>query len=258
MAPLHPEKALMVRKDFAESRAEEHRRLIAALIEACRFCDSPMNRPTIIQTLSQPSYLNVPLAALRPGLTGELDRGDGLIEQRNDFTIFSRFNTNEPSADKAAWILEGLRNSGLCKDPRALTSGLGRRVFCAADFDEALHLSGGSQLEYETQPELEPQPALLEMTRRQFMRKTAGAHLGALFAGLPRAWVGSVYAGDAPETAMLKFGIIALTDCSPIVIASRKGAFQEVRHQLDDRQRRKLGSHPRFVVEWRSPGYSTC
>ena len=31
LAPFHPEKVLLVRKDFAESRPDEHERLIAAL-----------------------------------------------------------------------------------------------------------------------------------------------------------------------------------------------------------------------------------
>jgi nitrate/nitrite transport system substrate-binding protein len=32
---------------------------------------------------------------------------------------------------------------------------------------------------------------------------------------------------DAPETTDLKFGIIALTDCSPLVIAHEKGLFKK-------------------------------
>src|SRR5206468_7390352 len=32
---------------------------------------------------------------------------------------------------------------------------------------------------------------------------------------------------DAPETADMKFGMIALTDCSPIVIAHEKGFFKK-------------------------------
>src|SRR6185312_11758799 len=58
---------------------------------------------------------------------------------------------------------------------------------------------------------------------------TAGKGLGmaALFGGLPRDWVGSVYASDAPETSRMRFGMIALTDCSPIVIAHEKGLFKK-------------------------------
>ncbi len=65
-------------------------------------------------------------------------------------------------------------------------------------------------------------------TRRQFLRRTArSAALAALFAGLPKGWVGSAYASDAPETATMNFGMIALTDCSPIVIAHEKGLFKK-------------------------------
>lgn len=67
-----------------------------------------------------------------------------------------------------------------------------------------------------------------ELSRRQFISRTAkGAGIAALFNGLPTGWVGSVFADDAPEVTDLKFGIIALTDCSPIVIAHEKGLFKK-------------------------------
>ncbi len=66
------------------------------------------------------------------------------------------------------------------------------------------------------------------LNRREFLRKTSkGLALGTLFAGLPKGWVGTAFASDAPETAAMKFGIIALTDCSPIVIAHEKGLFKK-------------------------------
>jgi nitrate/nitrite transport system substrate-binding protein len=69
---------------------------------------------------------------------------------------------------------------------------------------------------------------LTKQSRREFLRKTSkGAALATLFAGLPKSWVGSAYASDAPETTSIKFGIIALTDCSPIVIAHEKGMFKK-------------------------------
>jgi nitrate/nitrite transport system substrate-binding protein len=69
---------------------------------------------------------------------------------------------------------------------------------------------------------------LSRTTRRHFLTKTAKVTgLAALLGGLPKGWVGSAYASDAPETADMKFGIIALTDCSPIVIAHEKGFFKK-------------------------------
>lgn len=68
-----------------------------------------------------------------------------------------------------------------------------------------------------------PSPAI---SRRTLLGKTLTAGAGALLAGLPKGWVGSAYASDAPEVADIKLGIIALTDCSPIVIAHEKGFFK--------------------------------
>lgn len=65
-------------------------------------------------------------------------------------------------------------------------------------------------------------------SRRQFLsRTTKGLALTTLFSGLPKNWMGTAYASDAPETSKMKFGMIALTDCSPIVIAHEKGLFKK-------------------------------
>ena len=63
-----------------------------------------------------------------------------------------------------------------------------------------------------------------DLNRRRFLRNTA---TGALLAGLPSGWTGSVFADDAPESPNVRFGIIALTDCSPIVVAHEKGFFKK-------------------------------
>ena len=53
-------------------------------------------------------------------------------------------------------------------------------------------------------------------SRRTFLKHTAGVSaMAGLMSGLPSGWVGSVYADDSPETKAMRFGIIALTDCSP-------------------------------------------
>jgi nitrate/nitrite transport system substrate-binding protein len=65
-------------------------------------------------------------------------------------------------------------------------------------------------------------------SRRQFLKASG---LAALYAHLPVGWAGRVFASDAPETTQLRIGIIALTDCSSIVIAYEKGFFKE--HGLD-------------------------
>ncbi len=68
------------------------------------------------------------------------------------------------------------------------------------------------------------------LNRRQFLtRGASGLGAAALFSALGnRSWAstaGSV--SDAPETPNVTFGFIALTDCSPIVIAHEKGFFKK-------------------------------
>ena len=64
----------------------------------------------------------------------------------------------------------------------------------------------------------------MRTTRREFLRTTAA---GALLAGLPAGWAGGAYASDGPETPKMRFGIIALTDCSSIVMAHELGLFKK-------------------------------
>ena len=64
------------------------------------------------------------------------------------------------------------------------------------------------------------------VTRRDFL-KISGSSLGLLLAGMPTGWVGGAYAADGPETPKIRFGIIALTDCSSIVMAHELGLFKK-------------------------------
>jgi ABC-type nitrate/sulfonate/bicarbonate transport system substrate-binding protein len=162
LAPGHPEKVLMVRHDFAEKREEQHLALVAALLEACEFCDAPDHRERIIATLAMPAYVNVPAAALRCGFSAEFDFGHGEARHVQNFSVFHRHNANEPSADKAAWILQRLRTSGLCPNPSALNAGLGQRVFRTDIFDRAVRLRNSTptiQHEKQIQSENELVPA---------------------------------------------------------------------------------------------------
>src|SRR5882762_974653 len=76
----------------------------------------------------------------------------------------------------------------------------------------------------------------MSSSRRTFLKRASGASLGAmtgltglasLMVGVPKGWAGTAYADDAPETKTMRFGIIALTDCSPIVMAHELGYFKQ-------------------------------
>ena len=62
---------------------------------------------------------------------------------------------------------------------------------------------------------------------RRNVLKTGGSALATLMAGLPGGWAGTAYADDSPETKDIRFGMIALTDCSPIIMAHELGYFKK-------------------------------
>ena len=95
---------LLVRKEFAEKQAEEHQRLIAALLEACDFCDLPENQRSICELLSLRHYVNAPLECLEAGLIKTPSGPNGSVQALHGAAIFHRCRANDPTAEKAAWI----------------------------------------------------------------------------------------------------------------------------------------------------------
>lgn len=147
--PGHPEKVLMVRTEFAEKHAEEHVALVAALLEACEFCDAVENRERIITTLCRPEYVGATPHALQHAFDEEFDFGHGRTQSVPDFNVFHRRDANEPSVEKAAWVVQHLRQSGLCRDDSTLTFALGRKVFRTDIFEKALRLRSSTPTRYE-------------------------------------------------------------------------------------------------------------
>ena len=113
IAPRHPEKVLLVRADFAETRADEHRSLIAALREACDFCQGPENRERVAQTLSGAKYLNTNAEAIRRSLSGPFEFGKARAEPLPGLHVFAGADVNEPGPDKAGWVRDSLVQSGV-------------------------------------------------------------------------------------------------------------------------------------------------
>jgi ABC-type nitrate/sulfonate/bicarbonate transport system substrate-binding protein len=146
----HPEKVLMVRREFAEKRGQEHLALVAALIAACKYCDTPENRNRLVTTLARAEYVGASTLALRAGITGQFDFGRGTIRAVPDFTVFHRDGANEPSCDKAAWVLQRMGDAGLCKGA-GMDLQLARRVFRAD-----LYFQASEQMEAIPRHEAEP------------------------------------------------------------------------------------------------------
>ena len=158
--PGHPEKALMVRREFAVKHAHEHVALVAALLEACEFCAAPENHGRISATLARPEFVGVPAEILRRGMGGKLRFGRENVQALADFCVFYGSGANEPAGDKAAWALELIRASGLCAAPSVLDFNLARRVFRADIFDQAVRLTSKTSTQPHHEIRLENEPAL--------------------------------------------------------------------------------------------------
>src|SRR5204863_2823993 len=67
----------------------------------------------------------------------------------------------------------------------------------------------------------------MKLSRRKFLKTTGQSMIAGVLAGVPRGWAGGAYPDDTPETPDVRIGIIALTDCSSIVMAHELGYFKK-------------------------------
>lgn len=143
LAPGHAEKVFMVRTDFAEQRAGEHLAMIAALGEAAQLCDDPAFRPELVRLLSRREYLNVPARVIQSSLIGPFDYGHGRTVEANAFINFHRANANDPTPEKAAWLMDSFTRHRFLPEGVVMPADLGARAFRSDLFRQAskLHLT---------------------------------------------------------------------------------------------------------------------
>jgi ABC-type nitrate/sulfonate/bicarbonate transport system substrate-binding protein len=149
--PGHPEKVLMVRRDFAEKRGAEHEALIAALIEACEYCADPAHHERVAATLAQRPFVGVSPSALRAGLAGTFPGGPATARRVSDFLVFRDLHANEPSGDKAARVLQHLRACGLARDGALFSPALAQKVFRSDIYERARALRSPTQTPHENE-----------------------------------------------------------------------------------------------------------
>jgi len=139
LAPFHPEKTLLVKREFSEARHGEHLALIAALVEACAYCDASENGEEIIRTLALPEYLGAAQPVISASMGKTFDLGNNRTMPGRDFHIFSRDNTNEPGLDKAMWVMRSLREDPSARDSQTLASLRPGDLFRPDLYHEALN-----------------------------------------------------------------------------------------------------------------------
>jgi ABC-type nitrate/sulfonate/bicarbonate transport system substrate-binding protein len=140
----HPEKVLLVPAEFARTRAEEHECLVAALFEACQFCQRTENREQLVEILARREYLDTNPAAIRSSLCGPFRFNKERIEPNSDLHLFAGPDVNEPGLDKAVWARQSLVETGLLQNSGLLNRERLVSIFRSDLFHAATRTQSGS------------------------------------------------------------------------------------------------------------------
>lgn len=113
LAPEHPEKVLLTTETFIERHFDEARAIVAALREACLFCDAKENRADVARLLAESGYFGSDEEILKRSLVGPLDLGTGQSADVSRFHIFNRRDANEPTSERGRWLIDSFITHGL-------------------------------------------------------------------------------------------------------------------------------------------------
>lgn len=137
IAPNHPEKALMVKEEFAYQHHEEHLAIIAALYEACAYCDDAENHESIARSMASRGRVNCDASLIMSCLSSRFDYGMGRVESNPEYLTFNKFETNRPSEAHADWVINQF--ASFCPGiDTSLLKSLKKRVFREDIYDEAI------------------------------------------------------------------------------------------------------------------------
>ena len=103
----HPEKALVVNKEFSESRREELQGVMRAVLEASAWLDNPDNRKQAAGVIGKPAYVNAPADVIEARLLGKYDLGCNQTHTyTDDYMTFHRAGTvNYPRKAHGIWFM---------------------------------------------------------------------------------------------------------------------------------------------------------
>jgi nitrate/nitrite transport system substrate-binding protein len=116
----HPEKALVVNKDFVAQRRDELKAVMRAVLEASRWLDEPTNRKRAAEVIGQQAYVNAPPEVIEARLMGRYDLGCDLGEHTytNDYMLFhDGGRVNAPRKAHAIWYMAQYVRFDYLKEP---------------------------------------------------------------------------------------------------------------------------------------------
>jgi nitrate/nitrite transport system substrate-binding protein len=114
----HPEKALVVNPAFADTRKEELKQVMGAVLKASKWLDDLNNRAQTAQTIGVPAYVGAEPSAIKGRMLGQYDLGAGLGSKtyNGDYMRFYRDGAvNFPRRSYVMWFLAQYQRFGLLK-----------------------------------------------------------------------------------------------------------------------------------------------
>jgi nitrate/nitrite transport system substrate-binding protein len=110
----HPEKALVANKVFSETRRDELKAVMKAVLEASIWLDDMNNRKQAAAVIGKQSYVNAPPEVIEARLLGQYDLGcDRKHTYTEDTMLFHRGGqTNFPRKSHAIWFMAQYKRFG--------------------------------------------------------------------------------------------------------------------------------------------------
>jgi nitrate/nitrite transport system substrate-binding protein len=115
----HPEKALVVNKAFSETRREDLKNVMKAILEACIWLDNPANRKKAAAIIGKQPYVNAPADVIEARLMGNYELGcdQGLQIYTDDYMLFHKKGmVNFPRKSYAIWAMAQYVRFGMLKE----------------------------------------------------------------------------------------------------------------------------------------------
>jgi nitrate/nitrite transport system substrate-binding protein len=149
----HPEKALVVNSAFAATDKEDLKKVMKAIIEACKWLDVMSNRKKAAGWLTKSNYVNAPLQVIEARLAGSYDLGCELGAQKykDDYMLFYNNGlVTTPHKSHAIWFLAQFVRFGYLKtDPDY--KGIADRLILDDLFEEV-----AKEMSVPIQPDMQP------------------------------------------------------------------------------------------------------
>ena len=112
----HPEKVLGTMQSWIDENPNTAKALVAAVLEACQFCDTPENRLEVVEIISRPPYVNANISYAKASMLGRYNYGGfDNVDRNSDIPDFNLFNyldgtdyLNKPDHANYPWRSHGI------------------------------------------------------------------------------------------------------------------------------------------------------